>query len=138
MPQQHRLPWRQLLPAFISRQRLSTEDGDDIIRSGELGEINTQIIIRQRGATEGGTACDAMQASGAMGKQPASISEEGIEDPALRQGVGCFDKYVKQAHHILGVNITPFEFGQDPAESGFAVGVSLRRKARGRWKNVQQ
>lgn len=87
MLQQHRLPWRQLLPAFISRQRLSTEDGDHIIRSGELGEINTQIIIRQRGAMEGVTILQGYHPLGGL----ADAGNRAV-GPQGKLGYTCSDR----------------------------------------------
>jgi hypothetical protein len=91
-----------------------------------MGEINAQIIIGQGGVPKGGPPGDGMQAGGAVGKQPAAIGDQGIEDALLGERVGRFDQHLKQARNVLGVDGTALEFRQDPAEGGFTVGVAFR------------
>ena len=115
-------------PALIGGQWFRAHNGDNIIRSGDLGEVNLKIVISQRGCGEGCSAREHMQLGSAIGKEPLAVAEQAIEDTSGSQGVCTADQVGKNFSVITEINLGGGQFVKYPAEGQLAVRAAERNK----------
>lgn len=117
-------------PCFVVGERLSGDQCDPIVRCGDLGEVDGQILILQMGERERRAAQDEIEIGRAVGKQAFAVRQQEIERTVRADGRReCIDFCLQLFAGRRAGWKTMTQRLQQMTKRAFAVGLADRQVA---------